>query len=186
MPGNPVLTLMGTDPDPGSEGRAPALRPLHAGVQPRPAALEAVLVLLGLALPRRPRHEHPPVPDAGDVDHHPRDPVHARPADPGDPAQLVRGQQGRRARRAPEGARQHGAAARLCADRDPVHVARDPARLAARRHLARLPGRLRLRPDGGRGLHLGLRLEPRSTTGSCRSCRSSSSPSAAGRSACGT
>ena len=114
MPGNPVLTLMGRIQIQDPKVAAAALRQLHAGVQPRPAALEAVLLLLGLALPRRPRHEHPAVPRPSvELDHRARAAVHARPAHPGDPAQLVRRQQGRRARRAPQGARQHRAAVRL-------------------------------------------------------------------------
>ena len=71
-------------------------------------------------------------------------------------AQLVRGQQVRRARRAPQGARQHAAAARLRADRDAVHVARDPALLGASPSTWHVfPVGFALRPDGeprlGRG-----------------------------------
>ena len=52
--------------------------------------------------------------------------------------------------------------------------------------LADIPGRVRVRPDGGTRLDVAVRVRPRSTTGSCRSSRSSSSRSAAGRSGCGT
>jgi hypothetical protein len=62
----------------------------------------------------------------------------------GDPALLVCGQQGRRAGGAAEGAGQHGAAGELCADRDPVHVAGDPAGVRLRGDLHGVPGRLRL------------------------------------------
>ena len=186
MPGNPVNTLMGRiqiqDPKVAHQVYTHYERAFNLDLP----LWKQYWYFWVVALPRRPRSEHPPVPDAGHVDHHPRDPVHAGAARAGDRSQLVRGQQVRRAGGAPKAARQHAASARLCTDRDAVHVARDPARLGAGRHAgtsSRSASRTtRRRSAASRGPS----SRTSRTTGSCRSSRCSSSPSAAGRSECGT
>ena len=105
---------------------------------------------------------------------------------PADPAQLLGGEQGRRARRPQKDARQHRAPGGLRADRDPADVARDHPRLAVRLDPRPLPRLGRVRPRAAAGVVARVRARASSTTGSCRSPPSSSSPSAAGRSGCGT
>ena len=184
MPGDPIDRLLSRmQAQPSSE--AP-LRLLHEGVRLRRPGLEAVPQLLGRALPRRPRPEHRQLPDPRLRSDPGRAAVHDRPARPGLILLSFWAEQGRRARRAAEGARQHGAAARLHADRDAADVARDRVRLAVREHPRLVPGLRRL--QHGAASRPGRSSSPgaSSTTGSCRSWRSSSSPSAAGRSGCGT
>ena len=95
MPGNPVLTLMGRiqiqDPKVAQQVYDHYMRAFNLNL---PLWKQYYYFWVSL-LPRRPRHEHPPVPDLGHRDHRARRAVHARAADPGDPAELVRGQQGR-------------------------------------------------------------------------------------------
>ena len=114
-----------------------------------------------------------------------RAPVHARAAHPRDPAQLLGGQQGGRARGPAEGARQHGPAGQLRAHGDASDVARDHARLDLRLEPRHLPGL---------GAYA-LDLQPEWSLEFARSflehwilpfSAPSSSPSAAGRSGCGT
>ena len=112
--------------------RGGAVGLLLAGVRVRRPDLEAVPELLGGALPRRSRAEHPELPHLGQRADHERAALHARAARAGDRAQLLGREQGRRYGRPPQGARQHRPARELRAHRDPADVARDRVRLAVR------------------------------------------------------
>ena len=91
-------------------------------------------------------------------------PVHARPPDPGDPAQLVRGQQGRRARRAPEGARQHRAAASATRSRRRRTCgSRSCSPGSSRSRGSFFPVGFALRPDAAPRVVVGLHRRPAPT-----------------------